>query len=141
MVKIFSSVTTLTLMQGGGADRDVELGAGAERDGLLSAGGGAGGRGEPQRGHHPGAALRDGEVPRLQRQQQIRGLRHRPPQLHQRSRLLVLNIFTNVDKIFSLCEVAEFEFSIYTVPDGLYGALDRDTKQWNGIVRELIDRS
>ena len=37
-------------------------------------------------------------------------------------------------------EVAEFEFSIYTVPDGLYGALDRDTKQWNGIVRELIDR-
>ena len=26
------------------------------------------------------------------------------------------------------------------MPDGLYGALDRDTKQWNGIVRELIDR-
>ena len=85
MVKIFSSVA---MVQGGGPDRDVELcAAGAERDGLVWAGGGAGGRGEPQCGHHPGAALRDGEVPRLQRQHQIRGLCHRPPQLHQRSRL------------------------------------------------------
>ena len=84
MVKIFSSVT---MVQGGGPDRDVELCAGAERDGLVWAGGGAGGRGEPQCGHHPGAALRDGQVPRLQRQHQIRGLCHRPPQLHQRSRL------------------------------------------------------
>ena len=98
MVKIFSSVA---MVQGGGPDRDVELCAGAERDGLVWAGGGAGGRGEPQCGHHPGAALRDGALPRLQRQHQIRGLRHRPSQLHQRSRLLVLNIFTNVGKIFS----------------------------------------
>ena len=37
-------------------------------------------------------------------------------------------------------QVAKFEFSIYTVPDGLYGVFDHETNQWNGIVRELIDR-
>ena len=29
---------------------------------------------------------------------------------------------------------------IYTVPDKVYGVYDHQTKQWNGIVRELIDR-
>ena len=34
----------------------------------------------------------------------------------------------------------EGESRIYTVPDKVYGVYDHQTKQWNGIVRELIDR-
>ena len=33
-----------------------------------------------------------------------------------------------------------FEYKIYTVPDKVYGVYDHNTGQWNGIVRELIDR-
>ena len=36
--------------------------------------------------------------------------------------------------------MANFKFMIYTVPDGLYGVFDHTTNQWNGIVKELIDR-
>ena len=38
-------------------------------------------------------------------------------------------------------QVAKFEFTIYTVPDGLYGVFDHDTNQWNGIVKELLERN
>ena len=37
-------------------------------------------------------------------------------------------------------QVANFTYSIYAVPDNLYGVYDHETKEWNGIVRELIDR-
>ena len=35
---------------------------------------------------------------------------------------------------------SQFEYKIYTVPDKVYGVYDHHTGQWNGIVRELIDR-
>ena len=40
-----------------------------------------------------------------------------------------------------MLQVAEFTYSIYAVPDNLYGVYDHQTKEWNGIVRELIDRN
>lgn len=38
-------------------------------------------------------------------------------------------------------QVAKFEFTIYTVPDGLYGVFDHETRMWNGIVKELLERN
>ena len=38
-------------------------------------------------------------------------------------------------------QVAKFEFTIYTVPDGLYGVFDHETNKWNGIVKELLERN
>ena len=37
--------------------------------------------------------------------------------------------------------MAKFEFTIYTVPDGLYGVFDHETNKWNGIVKELLERN
>ena len=37
-------------------------------------------------------------------------------------------------------KVAEFTYTLYSVPDNLYGVYDHQTREWNGIVRELIDR-
>ena len=39
-----------------------------------------------------------------------------------------------------LVQVAQFTYNIYAVPDNLYGVYDHQTEEWNGIVRELIDR-
>lgn len=33
-----------------------------------------------------------------------------------------------------------FNFKLYTVPDNLYGFYNHDTREWNGIVRQLIDK-
>lgn len=33
-----------------------------------------------------------------------------------------------------------FQYSIRLVPDHMYGVYDPETKTWNGIVRELMDR-
>lgn len=33
-----------------------------------------------------------------------------------------------------------FEYRIELVPDGKYGVLDPKTGEWNGIVRQLIDK-
>ena len=40
-----------------------------------------------------------------------------------------------------MLQVAEFTYSIYAVPEKLYGVYDHQTREWNGIVRELIDRN
>ena len=39
-----------------------------------------------------------------------------------------------------MLKVAKFQYTLYSVPDNLYGVYDHRTKEWNGIVRELIDR-
>ena len=33
-----------------------------------------------------------------------------------------------------------FEYRIRLVRDGFYGALDPDTKTWNGMIKELIEK-
>ena len=40
----------------------------------------------------------------------------------------------------SISDVIDFEFRLYTVPDNMYGVPDDETGEWNGIVRQLIDR-
>ena len=45
-----------------------------------------------------------------------------------------------IDLLTEIARVAEFNFTLYTVPDNIYGVFDHETKEWNGIVRELLDR-
>ena len=33
-------------------------------------------------------------------------------------------------------QVAGFQYSLYLVPDNLYGVYDHETREWNGIVRQ-----
>ena len=39
-----------------------------------------------------------------------------------------------------MIQVANFTYTIYAVPDNLYGVFDHETGEWNGIVKELMDR-
>ncbi|QQP35149.1 Uncharacterized protein FKW44_023296, partial [Caligus rogercresseyi] len=40
----------------------------------------------------------------------------------------------------AISEVLGFKYRLYTVPDNLYGFYNRETGQWNGIVKQLIDK-
>ena len=33
-----------------------------------------------------------------------------------------------------------FEYELYIVPDGKFGAENQSTHEWNGLVREIIDK-
>lgn len=53
-----------------------------------------------------------------------------------------------IDISLFLCgniQVAGFHYSLYLVPDNLYGVFDHETKEWNGIVRQeltgILDKS
>ena len=47
--------------------------------------------------------------------------------------------------IYGDIQVAGFHYSLYLVPDNLYGVFDHETKEWNGIVRQeltgILDKS
>ncbi|CAH4035980.1 unnamed protein product [Pieris brassicae] len=45
-----------------------------------------------------------------------------------------------IDLLARVAARAGFDYRLRLVPDNMYGAWDPDTGQWNGIVRELIDR-
>lgn len=45
-----------------------------------------------------------------------------------------------VDLLRELAAILGFRYEIHLVEDGKYGAVEESTGQWNGIVRELIDR-
>ena len=46
-----------------------------------------------------------------------------------------------VDLLAEIAEIVKFQYEIRLVPDGKYGAPDsKDTKKWNGMVKELLDR-
>ena len=45
-----------------------------------------------------------------------------------------------VELIRELAKLAGFHYEIKVSPSAKYGILNPDTGQWNGIVRELIDR-
>ena len=34
----------------------------------------------------------------------------------------------------------KFEYELYFVPDGKFGAENQTTHEWNGLVREIIDK-
>ncbi|KAI8426774.1 hypothetical protein MSG28_014462 [Choristoneura fumiferana] len=45
-----------------------------------------------------------------------------------------------IDLLARVAAQAGFAYRLRLVPDNMYGARDPDTGQWNGIVRELMDR-
>ncbi|XP_017488759.1 PREDICTED: glutamate receptor ionotropic, kainate 2-like, partial [Rhagoletis zephyria] len=46
-----------------------------------------------------------------------------------------------VDLLKTIAENLKFQFELYLVPDGKYGAENTTTKEWNGLVREIIDKN
>ena len=40
----------------------------------------------------------------------------------------------------AISDVLGFKFKLYSVPDHFYGVQDPDSGEWNGIVRQLLDR-
>lgn len=45
-----------------------------------------------------------------------------------------------IDLLRRIASQIGFQYNIRLVPDHMYGVYDRQTKQWNGIVRELMER-
>lgn len=45
-----------------------------------------------------------------------------------------------VDLIDGIARILNFSYEFYIVPDGNYGSYNPHTKQWNGLIRELLDR-
>lgn len=45
-----------------------------------------------------------------------------------------------VDLLKSIAKNVGFDYEIKVVPDELYGAYDAKTGEWNGIIKELIEK-
>lgn len=45
-----------------------------------------------------------------------------------------------IDLLRQIADMVGFEYRIELVPDGKYGVYDLETGEWNGIVRQLIDK-
>lgn len=45
-----------------------------------------------------------------------------------------------IDLLKAIAKYIGFEYEIKVVEDGMYGSYDETTKEWNGIIRELIDK-
>ncbi|CAG9826299.1 unnamed protein product [Diabrotica balteata] len=45
-----------------------------------------------------------------------------------------------VDLIHEISRVLGFNYTIRLVPDGRHGSLNRETKEWDGLIRELLDQ-
>lgn len=45
-----------------------------------------------------------------------------------------------LDLLEAIAEHLGFSYTLYLVPDGKFGAQDTTTKEWNGLVKELIDK-
>ena len=45
-----------------------------------------------------------------------------------------------IDILEKLQEVINFDYDIYLVPDGKFGSRDPVAEQWDGIMREIIER-
>lgn len=44
------------------------------------------------------------------------------------------------DLIDSIAQILNFKYVFELVPDGKYGSYDKESKQWNGLVKHLLDR-
>ena len=42
--------------------------------------------------------------------------------------------------IQAIADMLKFEYELYFVPDGKFGAENQTTHEWNGLVREIIDK-
>lgn len=45
-----------------------------------------------------------------------------------------------IDLLNKIATQIGFHYSIRLVPDHMYGVYDTESKQWNGIVKELMER-
>lgn len=45
-----------------------------------------------------------------------------------------------IDLLKWIASQVGFQYTIRLVPDHMYGVFDPDTKEWNGIVRELMEK-
>lgn len=45
-----------------------------------------------------------------------------------------------VDLIREIAKVLGFNYTIRLVPDGRYGSFNKDTGEWDGMVRELLEQ-
>jgi hypothetical protein len=45
-----------------------------------------------------------------------------------------------IDLLKEIATMVGFEYRIELVPDGKYGVVDLETGEWNGIVRQLMDK-
>lgn len=45
-----------------------------------------------------------------------------------------------IDLLRNIAELVGFTYRIELVPDGKYGVYDYETGEWNGIVRQLMDK-
>ncbi|OTF69538.1 glutamate receptor, ionotropic kainate 2-like protein [Euroglyphus maynei] len=46
-----------------------------------------------------------------------------------------------IDLLKAIAEMLNFQYELYLVPDGKYGAENQTTGEWNGLVREIIDKN
>ncbi|KAG0411132.1 hypothetical protein HPB47_011739, partial [Ixodes persulcatus] len=46
-----------------------------------------------------------------------------------------------IDLINAIKDILKFEYVITEVKDKMFGSIDKTTKQWNGMIRELVDKS
>lgn len=46
----------------------------------------------------------------------------------------------SLDLIDAISKILNFTYSFELVPDNNYGNYDPDTKEWNGLVRHILDR-
>lgn len=44
-----------------------------------------------------------------------------------------------IDLIDEIAKLLKFKYEFELVPDGSYGKYDKETKQWNGLIRRLLD--
>lgn len=45
-----------------------------------------------------------------------------------------------MDLIHAISEILNFKYEFYLVKDDKYGSLNPVTKQWDGIIKDLLDR-
>ena len=45
-----------------------------------------------------------------------------------------------IDLLNAIAKALHFNYEIYEVEDGRFGAMDEKTGEWQGLVRELIDK-
>lgn len=46
----------------------------------------------------------------------------------------------NVDLIYEISRLLGFNYTFRVVPDGRYGSYNKQTKEWDGMIKELLDQ-
>ncbi|XP_014247018.1 glutamate receptor ionotropic, kainate 2-like isoform X3 [Cimex lectularius] len=46
----------------------------------------------------------------------------------------------SVDLIYEISRILHFNYQIVLVPDGRYGSFNKETREWDGMIRELLDQ-